>query len=64
MMDKIIDSVIARGDLTHLILMMWASGASGLLFWSLRELVASNRRFDHFVNEIAKLNSVFKGSDE
>jgi hypothetical protein len=40
-------------------LFLWASGASGLLVWALRELVASNRRFDEFVKEIARLNRFF-----
>jgi hypothetical protein len=30
-----------------------------LLVWALRELVASNRRFDEFVKEIARLNRFF-----
>ena len=48
-----------RGDLAHLALFLWASGASGLLVWALRELAASNRRFNDFVNEIARLNRFF-----
>ncbi|WP_350333378.1 hypothetical protein [Coralliovum pocilloporae] len=48
-----------RGDLAHLALFLWASGASTLLVWSLRELVALNRRFNDFVNEIARLNQQF-----
>lgn len=45
-----------RGDLAHLALFLWASGASGLLLFALRELVAQSRRFDGFVAEIAHLN--------
>lgn len=45
-----------RGDLAHLALFLWASGASGLLIWSLRELVRSNRRFNDFVTELSRLN--------
>lgn len=48
-----------RGDLAHLALFLWASGASGLLLWALRELAASNRRFNDFVSEIARLNRFF-----
>lgn len=48
-----------RGDLAHLALFLWASGASGLLAWSLRELAASNRRFNDFVAELARLNQWF-----
>ena len=49
-----------RGDLAHLALFLWASGASGLLVWALRELAASNRRFNDFVQEIARLNKLFR----
>ena len=52
-----------RGDLAHLALFLWASGASGLLLWALRELAASNRRFNDFVSEIARLNRFFNDRD-
>lgn len=45
-----------RGDLAHLALFLWASGASGLLVLLLREYVAQTRRFDVFVSELAHLN--------
>ena len=45
-----------RGDLAHLALFLWASGASGLLLFVLKELAAQTRRFDAFVAEIAHLN--------
>jgi hypothetical protein len=57
--DDITRTFTERGDLAHLALFLWASGASGLLVWVLRELVASNRRFNEFVNEIARLNRFF-----
>ncbi|MGH6922546.1 MAG: hypothetical protein ACRED5_02145 [Propylenella sp.] len=49
-----------RGDLAHLALFLWAMGASGLLIWALKELAASNRRFNDFVSEIARLNQIFR----
>jgi len=49
-----------RGDLAHLALFLWATGASALLVWALRELAASNRRFNDFVSEIARLNRLFR----
>lgn len=49
-----------RGDLAHLVLFLWASSVSGLLLWVVRELVSSNRRFNDFVTEIAKLNRLFE----
>lgn len=56
-------TVIERGDLAHLALFLWASGASGLLVWSLKELVRANRVFAEFVAEIASLNRLFKKGD-
>ncbi|HEX4296587.1 MAG TPA: hypothetical protein VHZ56_01060 [Devosia sp.] len=62
-MDEITRTVIARGDLAHLALFLWASGASALLAWALRELARANRRFEDFVKEIAALNALFKRKD-
>lgn len=59
-MDELTKTIAQRGDLAHLVLFLWASGASGLLVWSLRELVLANRRFDAFVHEIASLNRLFR----
>jgi hypothetical protein len=52
-----------RGDLAHLALFLWASGASALLAFTLRELAASMRRFDDFVRELARFNKRFRGED-
>ncbi len=62
-MNEITQSFVERGDLAHLALLMWASGASGLLVWSLRELAAANRRFDEFVRELSRFNRCF-GEEE
>lgn len=62
-MDPITESFVARGDLAHLALFLWASGASGMLVFALRELAASNRRFNDFVNEIARLTALFRDRD-
>lgn len=59
-MDELTKSFVTRGDLAHLALFLWATGATGLLVWSLRELVAANRRFDDFVKEITQLNQLFR----
>lgn len=56
-------TVIERGDLAHLALFLWASGASGLLVWTLKELARANRVFSDFVAEIASLNRLFKKGD-
>lgn len=58
-MTELTKTVAERGDLAHLALFLWASGSSGLLVWSLRELAEANRRFDEFVREIANLNRLF-----
>ncbi len=54
--DQVTESIISRGDLAHLALFVWASGASALLLMSLRDLAAANRRFDAFVRELALFN--------
>ncbi|GHA29373.1 hypothetical protein GCM10007989_26190 [Devosia pacifica] len=61
---EVMKSVIERGDLAHLALLMWATSSSGLLVWSLKELAAANRRFDDFVREIASLNRLFSRGDQ
>ncbi len=60
-MQDITKTIIERGDLAHLALFLWASGASGLLVWALRELAAANRRFDGFVRELARFNRKIGG---
>ncbi len=62
-MDELTKSVVERGDLAHLALFLWASGASTLLVWSLRELSKVNGHFNDFVREIATLNQLFKKGD-
>jgi hypothetical protein len=58
-MPDITQSIIARGDLAHLTLFLWASGASSLLVFALRESAAANRRFDEFVRELSRFNRRF-----
>ncbi len=58
-MPEITNAILQRGDLAHLALFLWASGASGLLLSTLRELAAANRRFDAFVRELAHFNRRF-----
>jgi hypothetical protein len=57
--EDIVKIFAERGDLAHLALFLWASGASALLVWALKELAGSNRRFNDFVAEIARLNRYF-----
>ena len=63
-MDDLTRTIIERGDLAHLALFLWASGASALLVWSLKEMAAGNKRFNDFVSEIASLNRLFRKGDD
>jgi hypothetical protein len=58
-MSDLIDTFIARGDLAHLALLMWALSSSALAWFALRELAAASRRFDDFVRELARFNDRF-----
>ena len=62
-MDELTKTIVARGDLAHLALFLWASGASGAVVMLLKELSAANRRFNTFVTEIAHLNRLFRDKD-
>ncbi len=62
-MNDVTKTFIERGDLAHLALFLWASGASALLLWALRELASANRRFNAFVRELARFNRKY-GEDE
>ncbi len=59
--DKIFGSVLARGDLGHLALLLWALAETAFAIFMLRELMAANRRFDDFVRELARFNSRHEG---
>ena len=59
-MDDLTRTVIERGDLA---LFLWASGASALLVWALREMAKVNQHFNDFVQEIASLNRLFRKDD-
>lgn len=62
-MDEIISTVLAKGDLAHVALFLWAGGASLAVLMLLKELSAANRRFNTFVTEIAHLNRLFRDKD-
>jgi len=62
-MDELTKVFVTRGDLAHLALFLWAGSATTLALWALREVVATNRRFNDFVTEIAALNRLFKRRD-
>ncbi len=55
--------MLAKGDLAHVALFLWAGGASLAVLKLLKELSAANLRFNTFVTEIAQLNLLFRGKD-
>ncbi|MFV0279249.1 MAG: hypothetical protein ACK5JM_00645 [Rhodoblastus sp.] len=62
-MDDVVAVVARRGDLAHIALFLWASAASAMLWHTLRELAASNRRFEFFLRELARFNRRFGRGD-
>ena len=60
-MSDILNAILERGDLAHLALFLWASSASALAWFALRELAAASRHFDDFVRELARFNEHFGG---
>jgi hypothetical protein len=51
-----IDLIAEKGDLAHLVLFLWASGATSLLIWLVKELAAANRRYEAFLTELDRFN--------
>ena len=60
-MDDMVTTFSQRGDLAHLALFLWATSASALAAFALRELAAASRRFDQFVRELARFSDTFGG---
>jgi hypothetical protein len=60
-MTDLITLFAERGDLAHLALFLWATSATALAAFALRELAAASRRFDDFVRELARFNELFGG---
>ena len=58
-MRDLIEIFSARGDLAHVALLLWASSASWLAWYALREVAAASRRFDEFVRGLARFNEHF-----
>jgi hypothetical protein len=56
-MSELITTFFTRGDLAHLALFLWATGASCAAVFTLRELAAAMRRFDDFVRELSLFNA-------
>jgi hypothetical protein len=66
-MSGIANSFVTRGDLAHLALFLWASGASLLLAIALRESSEANHRalalMQEFLAELARFNRRIEGED-
>ena len=60
-MNDLIVTFSQRGDLAHLALLAWATSASALTWFALRELAARVERFDDFVRELASFDGTFGG---
>ncbi len=58
--DGVLAAFRERGDLAHLALFLWATSASAVAAFALRELAAATRRFDDFVRELARFNARLK----
>jgi hypothetical protein len=63
LIEDLIRTFSTRGDLAHLALFLWASVATALALFALRELAAAMRRFDDFVRELSRFNRKLGGSD-
>lgn len=63
-MTDIAKHIATHGDLAHLALFLWASGASGLTLLLVRELANATRRFNEFVSAIAQLNHLIRHEDD
>lgn len=61
-MNEAVKTFTERGDLAHVALLLWASGASSLLIWSMQQLAKVNERFARFTSEIARFNRLVGGS--
>lgn len=61
--DRIVGSLIERGDLAHLALFAWGAAASLLAVAAVRALGEANQRFDAFVRELQHFNRRHSGDD-
>jgi hypothetical protein len=52
-----LDLIAQKGDLAHLVLFFWASGATSLLIYLVKQLNAANRRYEAFLQELSKFNA-------
>lgn len=55
-LEQVINAIIGRGDLAHLVLALWAGGATALCFALLRALTAANRQLGAAAHEVNDAN--------
>lgn len=51
-----INAIIARGDLAHLVLTLWAGGATALCFALIRALTLANHELAAATREVSEAN--------
>ncbi len=54
--EDLVQRFIAHADIGHLALLIWATGASTLVAYSVREAAEAARRVDGFMQELARFN--------
>jgi hypothetical protein len=55
--DMVLESVLTRGDLAHLVLLLWALASCAVVAFLLREVSITSARFDTLVHELARFNT-------
>lgn len=57
-MTELMATLAANGDLAHVVLGAWAGTSTSMLLWALKQVIRFNRRFEEFMCELEKLNSL------
>lgn len=55
---SVLSGIVARSDLADLVLLAWALAASSAALILLRDLNAANARFEDFIRELHRFNSI------
>ncbi len=59
-MSELMATLTANGDLAHVVLGAWAGTSTSMLLWALKQVIRFNRRFEEFMCELEKLNSLLR----
>ncbi len=57
-MTELLAVLAEQGDLAHVVLGAWAGTSTSLLLWALKQVISFNRRFEAFMDELARLNQI------